>query len=228
LLLMVIAESSRGSLESRVAQIAADCQISGNGTGLLDYYGLKIGNPRAPFDSLQGIRALDIGSGVSDLTATLLSLGADAYALDYGYHDLEGLLARSKYPSSPNPAFIDSFRDNPERYVPGSAHAIPFEAESFDLVTSFHGIFGGVLDRDFDLLQLSASQAVRILRVGGVMMIGPFLGGKVLSPAEKANQIALVEGLNMRGDIEVCESRPRGRHSSIDLLGQLIILKTAA
>jgi ubiquinone/menaquinone biosynthesis C-methylase UbiE len=90
-------ESGRFNFLYQAAKLADTCPVSGNdGYMLLDCYGLaKQHAYDAEWKDYKGKRILDVCSGVSDLTARLISYGADAYALDFGYADLNNLLKRA-------------------------------------------------------------------------------------------------------------------------------------
>lgn len=140
--------------------------------------------------------------GGSDLTATFLAMGADAYALDIGYLDKRmhrKILSDGIYP--PNLNFIDSIDGYPERYIGASATDLPFTDGSFDRVVSFYGIFG-VMDEDVDLLRASVAEAIRVLKQGGTLQIGPLMSGHITDEGKK-DQAALLDELKKREDLIV-------------------------
>lgn len=219
-------------LDERAAKLAADSPVSGNFANLqLDYYALSKSESHDAFwENYSGKKILDVCTGVSDFVAKLLKKGADAYALDLGYENmgefLRGVSQRGGWPI--NSSFADSLRQNPERYIAGSAHKLPFDSNSFDAVTSHYGIFG-VMDLDKDLLEQSVNEAVRVLKPNGILKIGPFQGGQ-LSDLQKANQRLLAGGLSTRADIDFFAIYPRRSMGGrpIDLLGQVTVVKKAA
>jgi ubiquinone/menaquinone biosynthesis C-methylase UbiE len=179
------------------AELALRMPVSSNSADfLLPYYDLQF------IHNVAGTKILDICGGGSDLTAALLSMGADAYALDIGYIDVRThrkMLAEAAVP--PNQNFIISQDGYPERYVGATATQIPFPDKSFDKVLSYYGIFG-VMDEDYHFLFDSIEEALRILKDDGQLQVGPLMTGGITKEG-KANQKILLDELRNRGDIVI-------------------------
>lgn len=191
----------------QLARIAAEAPVGGNKwTDLVKFYELP--------ENLKGKVMLDICSGESDFTVWLRQQGAEAYALDYLYDDptvlkqrrIKNLLShlppevRLRAASLPKDdprwnlltdenteAFRKSFQEHPEWYIAGSAHKLPFPNDHFDIITSSYGIFG-VMDMDRELLRTSLTEALRVLKPGGTLQLGPWSEGAGLEPEELRNQ----------------------------------------
>src|SRR5947199_17558 len=134
-------------------------QIEGTGLNPLITVNVHIGSPEAeaqiisgtpvsarpfeqrliPLRDVTGQKILDIGGGLSDATAHLISQGADATALDPAYDDPDGLRKKSdQYLSllqthqpemfesraATVKAFWDSFEANRGRYIGGTATSL--------------------------------------------------------------------------------------------------------
>ncbi len=224
---MLTHETEAGQLASRADFLASQCPVSGNdGYLLLDYYGLaKTEDYYATWDNYRGKKILDIGAGTSDFVARLLRLGADAYAFDHGYDDMAKLGKRMKGPLSR--AFIDSVRSEPQRYISGSSHNLPFASGTFDAITSYYGIFG-VIDDDVALAKVSINEAIRVLKPDGILSLGRLMDGDI-TQSQKANQRRLLDWLGDRNDISVWERTARksgffGQQKTHDM-GKLTIIK---
>jgi SAM-dependent methyltransferase len=206
---IAVSEEGRPSMDAMIAElaeVAAGCPVTGHsGKMLLKYYRFigEAGDDLWP--NYEGKRMLDICAGLSDLTAKLLSLGADAYALDYGYDNdgsqqLLRRVSRGRIFRETIPNFLSSVRDNPQRYVKGSAIKLPFEDNSFDGITSHYGIFG-VMDYDLDSLRASVDEAIRVLKPEvGILEFGPYRDGRVM-PQQRLYQVRFVRELGEREDI---------------------------
>src|ERR1039457_1954890 len=100
-------------LSHRIYRMATECPVSGNDSnGLIEFHGLLRKKEEGFWDSFKDKKVPDVCAGISDFTAKLLLLGADAYALDYGYADIQELLIRAKW--SPNGLFSRSVEQNRE------------------------------------------------------------------------------------------------------------------
>lgn len=150
----------------------------------------------APLNYRRQMRFLDIGAGVSSVSAELAdNYGVESYAVDICYASLQSLLDRNQ--EQINYAFLNG-RDgmslasgmfeiarrkfvadqqqNPSRYVAADARALPFDDKSFDLVQSCM-LIDIEYSLDTDFATQSVSEAVRVLKRGGKLVIGPgFLG----------------------------------------------------
>jgi SAM-dependent methyltransferase len=142
---------------------------------------------------------VDVGAGGSNAVASLLTLGADAFAIDPRYrswpsleractsyferHEALGRLPEAREASADpialqRAAFRDfalSFHDprNVDRYRSAVATNLPFADHSVDLVYSLDCITQ-YLDRRFDLLAAAVEEALRIVRPGGRLVLVPF------------------------------------------------------
>lgn len=171
---------------------------------------------------------LDVCAGLSDFTARLLILGADAYALDYGYSDIEELLIRANR-RTPG-LFPRSVLQDRNRYIYGSAHKLPFPSESFDAVTSYDGIFG-VIDDDVDLAYQSIDEGIRVLKPRGILSIGPLMSGDI-TQRQAVSEVAILEKLDKRDDILPIVRNPYrkpnfGPPLDVSRQGKLTIIKSA-
>ncbi len=187
--------------EGRLKDLADRMPVTGNSASyLLPYYEMHF------MQDATGKSILDVCSGGSDLTAALLSLGADAYAVDLGYIDKEGHSKRlTERGRSVNLNYLSSIEENPERYIGASATDLPFPDESFDEVLSNYGIFG-VLDEEYDLLGRALDEAIRVLKKGGRLQIGPVIDKKDQIPEKaKANQLKAIDVLKKRDDLIVLD-----------------------
>lgn len=179
-------------IEAKARIIAQGCDVTGNRWEVLkDFY-------RLPQD-VTGLKIADICAGESDLTAVLSSLGADAVAVDMGYANPDLLRGRrvqtfknSLIRSGLSPEsvshipptefekatqrFARSLRENPEKYVHASALALPFGDNQFDFVLSFFGIVG-VFEEDMQVLRRAINEAIRVVKPGGQVQIGPAADG---------------------------------------------------
>lgn len=195
---------------------------------------------------LRGLRLLDICAGMSDLAYRSREGGADAYALDIFYGDLRSLrlrhrenfagIAKNVFHAHPHSeearriyvsyvaGFEEGLKSRPCPYVAGSATELPFPASSFDLLTSFNGIFG-TLDWDRALLLAALREAIRVLKPGGSVQLVPYQDGPVLSEAERDNQREAVGTLAGVPGIEIREAVAREDPMLGGRVGRLTITK---
>lgn len=167
-LLVTFSPDQTEGRDERVFNLAVDSPVTSNQASfLLPYYGIEFRQ------DVEGLRTLDVCSGGSDLTAALLSMGADAHALDIGYGDFLTFKRMLRDFGPLNTNFHSSFWENRDRYHAHSVTQIPFPDGSIDRVFSFFGVFG-VLDKDEELLKLSLAEILRVLPRGGIAQIGPF------------------------------------------------------
>ena len=115
-------------------------------------------------------RILDIGCGSGALLQRFIAYGALAEHLA-GIDLLEERVAQAR---RQNPA-ID--------WRLGSAHELPYPDSSFDLVT-FYTIFSSILDSD--LRALIASESLRVLKPGGLILCFDFAYANPRNPAVTA------------------------------------------
>jgi ubiquinone/menaquinone biosynthesis methyltransferase len=99
----------------------------------------------------QGTRALDLACGTGDITFGLQQAGASSVGLDVTARMIA--IARGKRPSVQPPAF-----------VVGDMMTLPFDAATFDVVTTGYGI------RNVPEITQSLAEIARVLRPGGVLL----------------------------------------------------------
>lgn len=183
--------------QAREVELALRMPVTGNSAEyLLPYYEMQ------SIQGASGKRILDVCGGGSDLTAALLSMGADAYAVDIGYFDKRThikILSEGLRP--PNQSFLDSLDGNSQRYIGASATELSFPDGSFDRVLSFYGILG-VMDEDPELLRASLLEALRIIKEGGTLQAGPLMSGDITEEGKK-NQRVILDELRAREDLVV-------------------------
>ena len=195
---------------------------------------------------LTGLRVLDICAGMSDCAFRLRERGAEAYAVDLAYADLESMYARHRRsfevtaanvfkvaPGSPRAGelyqtFVAGFeaglRSHPSMYVAASATALPFPSESFDFAVSFNGIFG-TLDFDAGVLSAALGEAIRVTRPGGTVQLVPYLEGPVLDDLERSHQRAAIEALKAVHGIAMSDAVARSEALLGGGIGRLTIVK---
>jgi demethylmenaquinone methyltransferase/2-methoxy-6-polyprenyl-1,4-benzoquinol methylase len=96
---------------------------------------------------VQGMRALDLATGTGDIAFALAAAGADVVGLDVTQRMIE--LARAKA-MAPAP-----------RFLVGDMLALPFPAQSFDVVTTGYGL------RNVPDLTMAIDEIRRVLKPGG-------------------------------------------------------------
>lgn len=105
----------------------------------------------------EGMKVLDIACGTGDMSFALASSGADVTGIDISAGMLEVAEAKKKKRRAGNVVFMNA-----------SAESIPFEDESFDVVTISFGI------RNFDRRMHCLSEIFRVIRPGGKLLILEF------------------------------------------------------
>jgi hypothetical protein len=85
---------------------------------------------------------------------------------------------------------------------------LPFAGGTFDLVTSFNGIFGA-LDSDVEILMAALQETIRVLRPGGSAQLIPFLEGFVLDESERRIQAEAARTIARQEGIEVSQAVAR-------------------
>ena len=179
-------------------------------------------------DVLGGLKVLDICAGMSDSVHYLREQGAEAYAVDTAYADLEAMYARhyasfevtarTVFGLEPDSARgVELYRSLTAGFVAGaqgggcvaaSATALPFPDACFDLVLSFNGIFG-TLDFDAGVLASALAEAVRVTKPGGSIQLVPYQHGPVLSDLERSNQATAVHALSRAGRVNLIDAIAR-------------------
>lgn len=161
-------------------------------------------------DDVRGLSFLDVGAGASDICATLLELGADAYAIDPRYRKKSEIieLMRMQIHSAPNlplriainqtvKKFGASIKDAPERYKAASAAQIPFPDNTFDFVFSIDTVTA-FFDRHREMFFQSIKECLRVTKPGGCLKFTPFQDSQPAWSAE-------VNALRLRNDAQVLE-----------------------
>jgi SAM-dependent methyltransferase len=165
---------------------------------------------------LKGLRTLDVCSGLSDFAHGLRQRGAEAYALDLLYGDFRLLtdrhkesfreIARDVFHTSANSpkgrqiyeqyvrSFRTSLKKTPSTYIAGSATHLPFADSSFDLVTSFNGLFG-TLDFDARALEPALLEVLRVIKPGGCVQLIPYQRGPILDDHQRQAQRDALEAV---------------------------------
>ena len=119
--------------------------------------------------------------------------------------------------------FKDSLRKYPGHYIPASAHALPFDDNSFDIVTSSYTIFG-VTSINMGLLEQSFDEALRVVKPGGSLQLIPVTLTPGLSPVELTNQREVLKGLYDNRNLKLdYKKSPLGGA----IVGRLAITKSA-
>lgn len=138
-------------------------------------------------ETVTGLAILDIGGGASDSTATLLQMGADAFAIDPHYKKksviserIKAQLKHGKYDVQTrmqiNQAlqkFLASSEAAPERYKAASATQIPFPDHSFDIVFSIDTVTA-FFDMDREMLMKCFKECLRVAKPGALLTFLPF------------------------------------------------------
>lgn len=137
---------------------------------------------------VSGLTILDVGSGGSDFTATLLEKDADAYAIDPAYvntWDLKKKLRkyindekRKKHTWAisqeiASKRFLESIRVNPDHYRADQATKISFPDNFFDLIVSVNCLVP-YLDLDRETFFNAVGECLRVTKPGGIIQIFPF------------------------------------------------------
>lgn len=181
-------------------------------------------------EDVAGLRILDIGAGGSDITAHLLGLGAEAYALDPKYADpsslrgkLDDLYQRlSKIGATNNQDVKDaeavfanqqkSMTQNPEKYIAAYATQLPFPDDYFDLVFSVSCMFSHI-DESSKALMEAAREAIRVTKPGGQIQLLPLASFEGepddISDIRAANQQELYFWLPTQKDLKFTIERSR-------------------
>jgi SAM-dependent methyltransferase len=224
-----------------VLAISANAEVTGIGwKSLSRFYDL-------PKD-VKGLRTLDLCAGMSDFAYGLRNRGAEAYALDLLYGDMKTLVERHQLafrevardvfhtrPDGPKArqiyrsyvqAFNESLRKKPRFYVGASATALPFAGASFDLVTSFNGLFG-TLDFDSRALNPALAEALRVLKPGGSLQLLPYQRGPILDDHQRRTQREAVEALAVTPGLEFADTIARESALLGGGIARLTITKSA-
>jgi len=109
---------------------------------------------------IAGARALDLATGTGDIAFALARRGADVIGLDITPRMIE--LARAR-PDRFDPACARASGGS-ARFLVGDMSALPFAAQSFDLVTTGYGL------RNVPDLALAIAEIRRVLKPGGQLL----------------------------------------------------------
>jgi demethylmenaquinone methyltransferase/2-methoxy-6-polyprenyl-1,4-benzoquinol methylase len=104
---------------------------------------------------LRGHRILDLACGTGDITMAAAANGGEAIGLDLTPRMIE--LAMARRDRQPFPGARPLF-------LVGDMSALPFPAESFDIVTTGYGL------RNVPNIDRAVAQIARVLRPGGVLL----------------------------------------------------------
>lgn len=144
--------------------------------------------------SVRGLKTLDIGCGASDVTARLLAMGADAYAIDPRVRNLSEIRTKAldqvahmrahggdtwKHEQEALYTFLRSVKKYPKRYRPSYASSLPFHDNFFDVVFSLNAVTG-YLDCDINLLLRVTRECLRVTKPGRTVQYAPFAADKDL------------------------------------------------
>lgn len=206
---------------------------------------------------VKGKKILIIGAEASDLTAVLLGRGADAYAIDPRYKDINSLtnyvdkhiakmngifsdinraLEYERKQKQTLSRFLESARLNPEHYIAAKASQLPFRDNTFDMVFSINCVLG-TLDLEKNLLFKAKDEAIRVTKPEGVIQFFPIYGPQVLPiknfDVRKRNQKKLDHELSGDSSISYDIFSPMEKRDGWDMSDEsdvktLVIIKNAA
>lgn len=133
--------------------------------------------------TLRGRTTLDIGGGQSDISAILRSRGTKAVVIDPAYafpEELEQATDATLKRAGSLVAFEGiraRFRkdqaENPGYYLPAISTHLPFNENSIDLIYSEQTLCP-VVSKDFETLEASFREIIRVLKPEGIAIIFPF------------------------------------------------------
>lgn len=157
-----VAESPRGQFKyptgrEGLEKLGYDMDLTGKlPDAVLEFY-VGVGNPFAPGRPSPGMKVLDIGSGagVDTLLAAIMAAPDGAAA---GIERSRPMTARARQNRRLS-------RVGNAGFVEGSAEALPFPAEYFDIVIS-NGVYNLVVEK-----QKALNEAFRVLKKGGRIQI---------------------------------------------------------
>jgi len=145
-------------------------------------------------DDVRGLRILDVGAGGSDVTATLLEMGADAYAIDPIYRSkalLKGEVRKEnrlagqefdhnsdwrRYHRESTDALdrcVTSMKSYPDRYRTATADSLPFPDNYFNIVFSVRCV-SLYLDMNSNTLSSAVNESLRVTKEGGFIQLFPW------------------------------------------------------
>ncbi len=157
--------------------------------------GQELGIP----NNVRGLTIIDLAGGASLLTTDLLRRGANAYALDRIYGDIEALqdavmngyipaVLKVLQRAAPHRIilhqqqvamlqqelreFLKAREEHPERYIEGWLTKLPFSDNFADRTLSHLGI--SRLSGDYEVLEEATMEGIRITKPGGALVIAPF------------------------------------------------------
>lgn len=119
---------------------------------------------------IKGLTILDVGAGLSTITAQLQKQGANAIAVDYAYEDLDKLQAATRYAPG-------TFRETPTKgkikAVAAFAGQLPFPDNSINICLSSFFIDQLVVKHGDTMIKI-VSEVLRVLKPGGNLQINPW------------------------------------------------------
>lgn len=220
---MVIAETEQKiDLASSARRWASRWPVTGTpADALIGFYKLP--------EDVRGVKIVDLCAGTSNFTAALIDGGANALAVDILYSDPDWLLQRRRdsfmvhYVDEDTKAddpdyiraledlessftyrhFTRSFKEHNKRYIAGSVHNLGLDDNSFDFAVSFNGVLG-VTQEDYQLCQRAVEEAIRIVKPGGQVQLGPRMAGSH-QEAGRINEDSLISNLKERADLIVAQ-----------------------
>lgn len=165
-------------------------------------------------DNFDGLNFLDIGGACSNLTAWLLSRGANAFSIDPGYQDLTYMIQKAQISTQEKAdpeenmqaiqEFKSSVESHPDHYITGWATNVPKPSGYFDYITAIRSVFF-YIDINADLLARAINEQIRLLKKPGGKFVGyPLLTEGPLQGFEQTrynNQRALATALDTRTDV---------------------------
>lgn len=170
-------------------------------------------------DELLGLRVLEVGAGSSTLMKRLLDSGIDAYAIDPAYRSRADLKGRIRAYINTHEhftredkqrrlaeleEFIESMKQNPQRYIRAMAGSIPFPDATFDRVISLTAI-SAYLNWDRKVYLQAVNECLRVTKPGGQIIFSPFL----YDPAKFGSELNTIRETNDQVLLRTLHGDPR-------------------
>lgn len=188
-------------------------------------------------EEVSKLRVLDVGAGASDITAALLSQGADAYAVDPKYNSKSNIrgqiqaqlktpyyVDRKREVQETLERFMESIKTNPDHYKTAMGTNMPFSDDFFDVVFSL-GAISGYLDVDRNLFLAAIQECLRVLKPGGTLQLMPFLD-RISSQPEGINQLRLSNDAYVKNWLEKNPQIAEVSVNETNLGGQHLLIAT--